>query len=130
MIAQDDPHQTSEWALRGRMVFTVEGARPATVHVRGEKIVAVLGPNELPAGCALVEAGDCVVLPGLVETHAHINEPGRTDWEGFASATRAAAAGGITTLVDMPLNSSPVTTTAAALQCKRAAAEGQIMVDC
>jgi len=130
MIPQYEPRPNQEWALRGRSVFAKDGVRPATVYIRGEKIVAVLGPNELPAGVPLVEAGDCWVLPGLVETHAHINEPGRTDWEGFASATRAAAAGGITTLVDMPLNSSPVTTTAEALRSKRDAAAGQIMVDC
>ncbi len=74
--------------------------------------------------------GDRVVLPGLIDTHVHINEPGRTDWEGFATATRAAAAGGITTLVDMPLNSSPVTTTVEALALKLAAARGKLWVDC
>ena len=75
-------------------------------------------------------SGDRVVLPGLVDTHVHINEPGRTEWEGFATATRAAAAGGITTLVDMPLNSSPVTTTAEALALKLEAARGKLWVDC
>ena len=74
--------------------------------------------------------GDRVVLPGLVDTHVHINEPGRTEWEGFVTATRAAAAGGITTLVDMPLNSSPVTTTAEALALKLEAARGKLWVDC
>ena len=74
--------------------------------------------------------GDRLVLPGLVDTHVHINEPGRTEWEGFATATRAAAAGGITTLVDMPLNSSPVTTTAEALALKLEAAGGKLWVDC
>ena len=74
--------------------------------------------------------GDRVVLPGMVDTHVHINEPGRTEWEGFATATRAAAAGGITTLVDMPLNSSPVTTTAGALALKLEAARGKLWVDC
>ena len=71
-----------------------------------------------------------LVLPGLVDTHVHINEPGRTEWEGFVTATRAAAAGGITTLVDMPLNSSPVTTTAEALALKLEAARGKLWVDC
>src|SRR5687767_9992054 len=68
-------------------------------------------------------------MPGLVDTHVHVNEPGRTDWEGFATATRAAAAGGVTTIVDMPLNSSPVTTTRAALEAKIAATDGQRHVD-
>ena len=74
--------------------------------------------------------GDLVVLPGLIDTHVHINEPGRTEWEGFATATRAAAAGGITTLVDMPLNSSPVTTSVEALALKLEAARGKLWVDC
>ena len=70
-----------------------------------------------------------MLLPGLVDTHVHVNEPGRTYWEGFASATRAAAAGGITTIIDMPLNSIPPTTNAAALRIKREAAAGRIHVD-
>ena len=78
----------------------------------------------------VVDVGDRVVLPGLIDTHVHINEPGRTEWEGFVTATRAAAAGGITTLVDMPLNSSPVTTTAEALALKLEAARGKLWVDC
>jgi len=78
---------------------------------------------------SVVDVGDLVVLPGLVDTHVHVNEPGRTEWEGFATATRAAAAGGITTIVDMPLNSVPATTDVAALEAKRAAARGQCAVD-
>ena len=70
-----------------------------------------------------------MLLPGLVDTHVHVNEPGRTEWEGFATATRAAAAGGVTTIVDMPLNSIPPTTTVAALEAKRAVAAGQVRVD-
>ncbi len=130
MMSRYDPPENGEWALRGRAVCTPAGVRPAAVLIRAEKIVAVLGPDEVPAGCRIVEAGAHLVLPGLVETHAHVNEPGRTEWEGFATATRAAAAGGITTLIDMPLNSSPVTTTVAALRAKQQAAAGQIMVDC
>ncbi len=84
----------------------------------------------LPESCPVEDVGDRVVLPGLVDTHVHINEPGRTEWEGFETATRAAAAGGITTLVDMPLNSSPVTTTAEALALKIEAARGKLWVDC
>jgi allantoinase len=91
--------------------------------------VAVVGPDEVPAGWPVEDAGELLVLPGLVDTHVHVNEPGRTDWEGFATATRAAAAGGVTTLIDMPLNISPVTTTAGALRLKRQAAAGQCWVD-
>src|SRR5207237_3122034 len=119
----------NEWALRGRAVCTPEGVRPAAVLVRGERIVAVVGPDDVPARCPVVEAGDRLVLPGLVDTHVHINEPGRTEWEGFASATRAAAAGGITTLIDMPLNSIPATTSVSAFQEKIAAASGQCWID-
>ena len=87
---------------------------PAAVLIAGETIVDVIDPDERAGRRVRVDdVGDHAVLPGLVDTHVHINEPGRTEWEGFATATRAAAAGGITTLVDMPLNSSPVTTTAA-----------------
>ena len=75
------------------------------------------------------EAGESVVMPGLVDTHVHINEPGRTEWEGFSTATRAAAAGGVTTLIEMPLNSIPATTTAAAYREKIAAAAGKLWVD-
>jgi allantoinase len=108
----------------------VEGVeRPAAVLVSGERIEAVL-PVDAPADAReVVIADDEVLLPGLVDTHVHVNEPGRTEWEGFATATRAAAAGGVTTIVDMPLNSLPPTVDVAALQTKRAAAEGQCAVD-
>ena len=81
-----------------------------------------------PAG-AVTLPDDEVLLPGLVDTHVHVNEPGRTEWEGFASATRAAAAGGVTTILDMPLNSIPATTTVAALEIKRLVARDQVFVD-
>ncbi|WP_439938472.1 allantoinase AllB [Nocardia sp. N13] len=102
----------------------------ASVRVR-DGVVAGIGAYDEPAGEAeVVElAADEVLLPGLVDTHVHVNEPGRTEWEGFASATRAAAAGGVTTIVDMPLNSIPPTTTVAALEEKRAAAAEQAWVD-
>ncbi len=118
------------WAIAGRAVLTPEGLRPAAVVVRGETIAAVVPPEQTPAGLPVEDVGTRVLLPGLVDTHVHINEPGRTDWEGFETATRAAAAGGITTLVDMPLNSSPVTTTPEALRQKLAAAAGKLWVDC
>src|SRR5215212_5667954 len=113
------PQPADEWALRGRWVVTPEGVRPAAVVVRGERIAAVVGPDDIGAGVAVTNVGDKLILPGLVDTHVHINEPGRTDWEGFETATKAAAAGGITTVVDMPLNSSPATTTRDALRAKR-----------
>lgn len=128
-MSQRDDATLAEWVLRGRAVCTPNGVRPAAILVRGERIGAVVGPDDVPAGLPIVDVGDRLVLPGLVDTHVHINEPGRTDWEGFATATRAAAAGGVTTLIDMPLNSSPVTTTVAALRQKQAAAAGQLWVD-
>ena len=103
---------------------------PASIHVRDEKIVAVRGLAETVAGSEIVEAGDdSVVMPGLVDTHVHINSPGRTEWEGFATATRAAAAGGVTTLVDMPLNSIPPTTTLEGFKTKLNDADGNCFVD-
>jgi allantoinase len=119
-----------DWAIRSQCVITPDGAGPATVVIRSEKIVAVLPPGQVPLECPVEDVGQRALLPGLVDTHVHINEPGRTEWEGFATATRAAAAGGLTTLVDMPLNSSPVTTTPAAFRQKLAAAEGKVWVDC
>jgi allantoinase len=119
-----------QWAIRSRYVVTPEQTGPATVVVDGEQIAAVLPHHYSPPGVSVTDVGDHWLIPGLVDSHVHINEPGRTDWEGFETATRAAAAGGITTLIDMPLNSSPVTTTVEALRLKQAAAEGKISVDC
>ena len=87
------------------------------------------GSTNAASGEGFVDAGDLVVMPGLVDTHVHVNEPGRTDWEGFETATRAAAAGGVTTLLDMPLNSIPATTSVAALHEKARAARGKVWVD-
>jgi allantoinase len=110
-------------------VITPEGIRPAAVVVEQGRIVSVREPAEAPHNAVQHQFGDLLLLPGLVDSHVHINEPGRTEWEGFATATRAAAAGGYTTLVDMPLNCLPETTTVAALGAKRRAAEGQCRVD-
>ena len=115
--------------VRGERVATVEGIRPAAVHIALGRIERVAGYDEPTGPAPVIDAGDAVVFPGLVDSHVHVNEPGRTDWEGFASATRAAAAGGVTTLVDMPLNSIPATTSVAALEAKRAAADAQCAVD-
>src|SRR4051812_6654945 len=97
--------------IRGQRVVTPEGVAPASVHIEGGKIKRVASPYDVPQDCPVVDAGERVVMPGLVDTHVHVNEPGRTDWEGFRTATLAAAAGGVTTIVDMPLNSIPPTTT-------------------
>jgi allantoinase len=115
--------------LRSQRVVTPEGVRAAAVHVSNGKIQRLGEPDDIPAGQAVLDCGDLAVLPGLVDTHVHINEPGRTDWEGFETATRAAAAGGITTLVDMPLNSIPATTTREAFRAKREAAQDKTHVD-
>ncbi|HEX2189869.1 MAG TPA: allantoinase AllB [Longimicrobiaceae bacterium] len=115
--------------LRSRRAALPDGLRPASVRVEGGRIASV-GPFDEPAAGARVhDVGDAVLLPGLVDTHVHVNEPGRTEWEGFATATRAAAAGGVTTLVDMPLNSVPATTTVRALEAKLEAAAGRCVVD-
>ncbi|MFI1226728.1 MULTISPECIES: allantoinase AllB [unclassified Streptomyces] len=116
--------------LRSTRVITPDGTRPASISVSGGIIAAVLPYDaEVPAGARLEDVGDDVVLPGLVDTHVHVNDPGRTEWEGFWTATRAAAAGGITTLVDMPLNSLPPTTTVAHLRVKQEVARTKAHVD-
>jgi len=118
-----------EWAVRARQAVTPDGPVPALVVITDGKISGLL-PYDTDPGVPVVElAEDEVLLPGLVDSHVHINEPGRTDWEGFATATLAAAAGGVTTVVDMPLNCLPPTIDAAALAAKRAAARGQCQVD-
>src|SRR5690349_7636838 len=116
--------------LRGRRVITRAGEVARCVAVRDGVVVAI-EPYEarLDGEQSIDLADDEVLLPGLVDTHVHVNEPGRTDWEGFETATRAAAAGGVTTLLDMPLNSVPATTSPAALRAKIAAARGKTWVD-
>lgn len=120
---------TDVWFLQSQRVVTPQGVRPAAIQIEKGKIQAVWHPQHKPDGFFTHDVGSLVVSPGLVDPHVHINEPGRTDWEGFATATRAAARGGITTVVDMPLNSSPVTTKVAAFEEKLAAAEGQCHID-
>jgi allantoinase len=115
--------------VRGNRIATPDGERAAAIHIRQGVITTISGFDEVPQGSGIYEARDFAVMPGLVDTHVHINEPGRTEWEGFATATRAAAAGGITTLIEMPLNSIPATTSIAAFQTKLAAAAGKLSVD-
>jgi allantoinase len=120
----------AELVLRSRRVVTPEGTRPAAVAVAGGTITAVLPYDaDVPAGTRREDFGDDVLLPGLVDTHVHVNDPGRSEWEGFWTATRAAAAGGITTVVDMPLNSLPPTTTVGHLRTKKEAAAGKAHID-
>jgi allantoinase len=116
-------------AYISRRVVTPEGERPAAIIVDGERIVDVAAIDRVPAGAEVRDFGNDAILPGLVDSHVHINEPGRTEWEGFETATRAAAAGGYTMLVDMPLNCIPSTSDVAALALKRAAAVGKCRVD-
>jgi len=114
-------------SIRSRRVLTPEGLRAATIEIENG-MIATLGSWD-SAPLDVLDVGDAVVMPGLVDTHVHVNEPGRTDWEGFETATRAAAAGGVTTLLDMPLNSIPATTTRAALDEKIRAATGKCWVN-
>jgi len=117
-------------AIRARQVVLPESVEPASIHISDGVIVAIESYDNVPDGCELIETSEhSILMPGLVDSHVHINEPGRTNWEGFATATRAAAAGGITTLVDMPLNSIPPTTTLPGFERKLEAARGQCHVD-
>lgn len=116
-------------AFLSQRIVAPEGIRPGAVLVEAGRIISVVRPDEVPAEAQREDFGDAALLPGLVDSHVHINEPGRTDWEGFETATRAAAAGGYTMLVDMPLNCVPATTTVAGLEAKRHAAHGKCRVD-
>jgi allantoinase len=120
-------------AFVSRRIVTPDGIRPGAIIVRNDvrdgKIDSIVHAGELPADTEVHDFGESTILPGLVDSHVHINDPGRAEWEGFETATRAAAAGGYTTLVDMPLNCLPPTATVAGLAAKRAAAAGRCWVD-
>ena len=120
---------TRQLALRSRRLLVDEELAPGAVLIDGERIVDI-HRGDLGEEWSVEDLGEAVVMAGLVDSHVHINEPGRESWEGFATATRAAAAGGLTTLVDMPLNSSPVTMNVSALEAKCRAATPQLTVDC
>ncbi|HUO85137.1 MAG TPA: allantoinase AllB [Thermoanaerobaculia bacterium] len=116
-----------ESVIRSRRVVADGAVRPASIHIRNGAILQVADWDDVPD--SILDYGDHAILPGLVDSHVHVNEPGRTEWEGFETATRAAAKGGITTLIDMPLNSSPPTTTLAGLELKVDAMTGKCRVD-
>lgn len=119
------------YGIRTKAALLDGALTEATIIIGGEIIEEILPYQSLPENLdSLLDLGSQWVLPGLLDIHVHLNEPGRTDWEGFETGTKAAAAGGITTVVDMPLNSSPVTTTVEALETKLDAARGKLYADC
>ncbi len=109
--------------------MTPSGVRPASIHIDGGRIARVSDWEDVTSVGSLIDAHDWIVMPGVIDTHVHVNEPGRTEWEGFETATRAAAAGGVTTILDMPLNSIPSTTSVEALVAKQRSAAGQSHVN-
>src|SRR5580698_10944346 len=115
--------------IRSRRMVLPSGVTEAAASVKDHRIELLTDYDAPLEADRTVDLGDLPLLPGLVDSHVHVDEPGRTEWEGFASATRAALAGGITTICDMPLNSLPVTTTVDALRAKVTAAAGQCAVD-
>ena len=119
----------SHQVIRSRRVVIGDEVRPAAIAIREGVIAAIGDYDDLQSLNQPSDFGDAIIMPGIVDTHVHINQPGRTDWEGFASATKAAAAGGVTTLIEMPLNSIPAVTTLAAFSQKMAAAKDKLSVD-
>jgi allantoinase len=120
---------TRSFVLRGRRVLVDGVVGPAAIVVRDGRIEGLHGPDFVGGHLPRVDAGDLLVTPGLVDSHVHINEPGRTEWEGFQTATEAAAAGGITCVVDMPLNCIPATTSREAAERKQQHLRDQLHVD-
>lgn len=114
--------------LKGNKILTPEGLKKAFVLISDGRIMNIV--PELPDTLPVTDIGDKILMPGITDPHVHINEPGRTSWEGFETATLSAITGGITTLVDMPLNSSPVTTTVQAFREKLRATERQLHTNC
>lgn len=114
--------------IRGPKVVLPDTIAPRSIHVRDGKIVAVTDYDQVASDCEVIDV-DSVIMPGLVDTHVHVNSPGRTEWEGFQTATTAAAAGGVTTLIDMPLNSIPPTTTLAGFNTKLETARNNCFID-
>jgi allantoinase len=116
-------------AFLSRRVVTPDAVRPSALLIEDGRILGIVAPHQVPPHAQIHDFGNAAILPGLVDSHVHINDPGRADWEGFDTATRAAAAGGYTLLVDMPLNCLPATTNVPALEAKRAAAHGRCRID-
>jgi allantoinase len=120
----------NDFALHSTRVLTENGLKDLSLRIQNGKITEIHEGLIPAAGFPVQDLGDLVIMPGLIDPHVHVNEPGRTEWEGFETITKAALAGGITTLVDMPLNASPVTTTAAALQQKIQSTKGKLYCNC
>jgi allantoinase len=118
-----------DFVILSQRVILPDGTRPAAVRVKDGRIASVGTPHDIPWDIPVIDVGNSALMAGVVDTHVHVNEPGRTEWEGYETATQAAAAGGITTLIDMPLNSIPVTTTVAALKVKQHAAKDHCWID-
>jgi allantoinase len=116
--------------IKARSILTSHGFREGIILVKNGVVADILPYVDYSFEDTVTDAGDDVVMPGIIDPHVHINEPGRTEWEGFDTATRAAAAGGITTLIDMPLNSAPCTTSAQHLEIKKQSAKNQLHVNC
>src|SRR5215203_1486560 len=116
--------------IKSNRILTPDGYVHGAVYIADEKIVAVDSDIHLMESRLIIDSGNDVVMPGIIDPHVHINEPGRTEWEGFETATKAAISGGLTTLVDMPLNADPVTTTVKAFEEKLAAAKDQLYANC
>ncbi|MBY0358682.1 MAG: allantoinase AllB [Candidatus Obscuribacterales bacterium] len=120
----------ADYGLYSKRVITPVGEKEAVVLVNNGKISDIVSLDSVPAGCPVEDLNPCVLMPGLVDSHVHVNEPGRVEWEGFRTATRSAAAGGITTIADMPLNCIPVTTTVESFKTKLPTTEDQLWIDC
>ena len=121
---------STKQAIKSKRVITPQGIKEAIVIIQDEKILDVVAELPIDFDGTIEDVGNSVIMPGLIDCHVHINEPGRTDWEGFDTATKAAAAGGIASLIEMPLNASPVTTTAENFKIKLDAAENKLHVNC
>lgn len=118
-----------ELAVKGTRIYTPDGPREGAILIEDGKIRDIVNGDDVPNGITVNDVSDLAVIPSLVDSHVHVNEPGRTEWEGYLTATRAAAAGGVGTIIDMPLNCSPVTTTRRALKAKLDAVKGKLTVD-
>lgn len=119
-----------KFGIHSNRVIMPHGIYEATLIIEAGTISMVIDGKADSKEVGVLDVGDSILMPGVIDPHVHINEPGREDWEGFDSATRAAAAGGITTLIEMPLNADPVTTTVEALEAKINAAQGKLHVNC